>query len=101
VEVEVVWIFVLLWQAVMQVLEAMPANAPLDLLDRFLFPDQDAQSVEVQRITGLQFADREVGGEGCLTHGINTSDALQNRSAVHSGEAPVWDQLSFMRAGLP
>ena len=56
VEIKLVWIFVLPRQAVMQLLEAMPANAPLDLLDGFLLPDQDAQSLAVQRITGFQFA---------------------------------------------
>jgi hypothetical protein len=35
VEIKLVWILVLPWQAVIQHLEAMPANAPLDLLDGF------------------------------------------------------------------
>jgi hypothetical protein len=46
VEIKLVWILVLPWQAVIQHLEAMPANAPLDLLDGFLFPDQDAQALQ-------------------------------------------------------
>ena len=61
------------WQALMQLLQAMPANAPLDLLDGFLLPDQDAQGLAVQRITCFEFADREGGGEGCLAHGSNVS----------------------------
>lgn len=76
----------------MQFLEAMPANTPLDLLDGFLFPDQDAQGLAVQRITGFQFADGEGGGEGCLAHSSNVSDALQIHSADHLGDAPVWGQ---------
>jgi hypothetical protein len=81
----------------MQRLQAVPADAPLDLLDGFLFPDQDPQGLAVQRIAGLQFAD----GEGCLAHGSNVSDALQPQSAARSREAPVWGQSILMRAGSP
>ena len=95
-----VWILVLPWQAVMQLLKTMPANAPLDLLDAFLFPDQDAQGLAIQRITGLQFADRKGGGEGCLTHGSTVSDAMQARSAARSGEAPVWGQSDPQARGV-
>ena len=31
VEIKLVWIFIVPWQAMMQLFEAMPANAPLDL----------------------------------------------------------------------
>ena len=46
------------WQALMQLLEAMPANAPLDLLDGSFLSDQDAQGLAVHRKTGFEFADR-------------------------------------------
>jgi hypothetical protein len=59
----------------MQARQAMPANAPLDLLDAFFLPDQDAQGLAVQGIAGFEFADREGGGEGCLAHVSNVSDA--------------------------
>ena len=100
VEIKLVWIFVLPRQAVMQLLEAMPANAPLDLLDGFLFPDQDAQGLAVQRITGFQFANREGDAEGCLAHGSNISESLQTQSAARSGDAPVWGQSDPQARGL-
>jgi hypothetical protein len=86
------WFFVLSWQTVMQLLKPAPADTPLDLLDRFPFPDQDTQRLAVQRITGLQFADREGGGESCLAHGSNVLDATNARSAALSGAAPAWGQ---------
>jgi hypothetical protein len=95
-----VWILVLPWQAVMQLLKTMPANAPLDLLDAFLFPDQDAQGLAVQRITGFQFANGEGDAEGCLAHGSNVSDDLQTQSAACSGEAPVWGQSDPQARGV-
>jgi hypothetical protein len=99
VEVKLVWIFVLPRQAVMQLLEAMPANAPLNLLEGFLFPDQDAQGLAVQRITGFQFANGEGDAEGCLAHGSNVSDFLQTQSAARFGDAPIWGHSILMRGG--
>jgi hypothetical protein len=49
VEGEVVGILVLRRQAMMQLLEAMPTDAPLVLLKGFLFPDQNAQGLAIQR----------------------------------------------------
>ena len=95
-----VWILVLPWQAVMQLLKTMPANAPLDLLDAFLFPDQDAQGLAVQRITGFQFANGEGDAEGCLAHGSNVSESLQTQSAARFGDAPVWGQLILKDGGV-
>lgn len=68
-DVELVGIFVLPGQRVMQLLEPMPADTSPNLLQGLSFPDQDAHGLAVERITGLQFADGEDGGEGCLAHG--------------------------------
>ena len=99
VEIKLIWIFVLPRQAVMQLLEAMPANAPLNLLNGLLFPDQDAQGLAVHRITGFQFADGERDSEGCLAHGNNVSNFLHTQSAARFGDAPVWGHSLLMGGG--
>ena len=67
-EVEVFRILVLPGHAGMKGGQAMPAHAPFDLFHGFLFPNQDAHGLAVERIARLELSDGEPGGGG-LTHG--------------------------------
>ncbi len=74
----------------MQACQTLPAHTAANLLDGFLFPDEDAKGFAVKRITGLQFADGEIGCEGWLDHENNGSDKFQSRPTDGSNETPIW-----------
>ena len=66
---------VLAGQGAVQKQQPIPTDTSLNLLDGFTLSNQDAHGLAVQRITGLQFANRERRRECGLTHGCRVADS--------------------------
>lgn len=67
-KVEMLRVFVLARQAIVQGCETKPADTALDLLHGLFLPDENAQCLAVERIAGFQLADGEGRCKGRLSH---------------------------------
>jgi hypothetical protein len=96
--IQVIRILVLPWQALMEFIQAVPAEAALDLSDCFFFADEDPQSPAIERVTRIQLPEPEPTAEMVLSHALNAWNGLKCPSGGATGKTPVWGQPSCVRS---
>ena len=76
----------------MQGAQAIPAEAPLDLLQGFAITDQNAHRLAVQRITGLQRPDAERLCGCYLAHQSHLATKQYSAIDGSGDETPIWGE---------